>query len=71
MKHVTSHDPRKKQIVEAFRRKSGGTKITNISENKAGFKARALRPTTHAAFVGHTLWEFIGDFTITKEEAGL
>jgi hypothetical protein len=71
MKHVTSHDPRKKQIVEAFRRKSGGTKITNISENKAGFRARALRRMTRAAFVGHVMFEFIGEFTITKQEAGL
>ncbi len=31
-KHVNSRDPRKAAIVTALKRKSGGTKVTNVTE---------------------------------------
>ena len=67
MANITSKDPRKKTIVVALKRKSGGSKITMVKELKDGtFQGNSMKhngkgqPCT-----------MLGFFTVTKEEAGL
>ena len=65
-KHVHSKDPRKRAIVAALRRASGGTKVTMLEEIAGGlFQGSCLKkgPTK--------IWDNLGKFTVTAKEAGL
>ena len=65
MKNIRSYDPRKKQIVEALRKKSGCSKITMLEETAEGFRGSCLKSK------GNRCFENMGKFTVTREEAGL
>lgn len=68
-KNVTSKDPRKPAIVAALKRKSGGGKVTLLTELSNG------------NFMGHCLlkitlgrgskWESLGAFEVSPAEVGL
>jgi hypothetical protein len=62
-KHVHSKDPRKPMIVSALKRKSGGTKVTELVETEPGvFRGRCLR--VH----GPKRFELIDCFTVTIDD---
>lgn len=65
MKSVTSKDPRKKQVVSAIKRKSGGNKVTNVKQLKDGsFQGHAMKG-------GRYGYESLGEVIVTAEEAGI
>ena len=58
-KHVKSTDPRKKSIVEALKRVSGGNKVTLVKEHDDGrFEGHCLRGNRYG-------YESLGTFIVT------
>lgn len=74
-KHVHSQDPRKPKIVAALKRKSGGTKVTLLTEIETGiFEGKCMRPATtvQKTWYGATKrYEDLGMFVVNSLEAGL
>lgn len=78
-KHVRSTDPRKAAIVAALKRKSGGTKVTLLTENEGiltgpYFQGKCMRRATKEVknWNGSTaMFEDLGVFQATPEECGL
>lgn len=74
-KHVHSQDPRKPKIVEALKRKSGGTKVTLLVEVEPGlFEGKCMKPatTTEQTWYGAIKrYEEVGFFRVTSREAEL
>lgn len=72
-RNVTSYDPRKKPIVDALKKKSGGTKVTLLKEIGPGiFEGRCLKSggpvkdrETRSSYIE------LGSFQVTAAEAGL
>lgn len=72
-KHVHSKDPRKPQIVAALKKRSGGNKVTLLTET--------LHPISGLCFEGHcskkcpggrgTGYQSLGFFIVTAKEAGM
>lgn len=72
-KHVKSTDPRKAQIVAALKRKSGGGKVTLVTEDVGPitglyFQGSCMRKLPGGRGAGY---EDLGVFQVTAKEAGL
>jgi hypothetical protein len=71
-RNVTSYDPRKKPIVDALKKKSGGTKVTLLKEIGPGvFEGSCLKGGGPATDMGAYSWIELGKFQVTAAEAGL
>lgn len=74
-KHVHSQDPRKPKILAALKRKSGGTKVTLLTEIEPGiFEGKCQKPEIikDGGFAIKTgKYEDLGMFVVNSLEAGL
>ena len=76
MANITSDDPRKYKIVLALKMKSGGSKVTLLTETNPGiFVGHCLKQEIVVDQAGYAhktgKWTSLGDFVVTKEEADL
>lgn len=61
MKSITSKDPRKKQIMELFKKEFSCTKVTCVQEDNDFYHAHCLVKNKDG-------WDSIGDKKISKEQ---
>lgn len=71
---VRSDDPRKARIVSALKVASGGSKVTNVTEDTTAgtFSGDCMvmnRRGCRRDFPGEPLWKALGRFTVTAAEA--
>lgn len=66
-RNLTSYDQRKKPVVIALKKKSGGTKVTLLKETGPG----VFEGKCHALEVETGCWDVLGTFTVTAKEAGI
>lgn len=65
MKNVKSTDPRKKQVVNAIKAKSGANKVTLVKQLRDGsFQGHAMKGDRQG-------YQSLGMVTVTAQEAGI